>query len=487
MTKSLRLWPKLKNNLPNIIVFVFLCTMYYVLSTNLGRDALFDWDEGIYAELGRTLSSGRNLLVPSWNGAPWLEKPPGIAWVSALGIFLAGLPAQAGPTALGARLLMPLFAIYTLYTVYRIGAHLGNWRHGLIAAAVLSTFNLFLGRTRALNTDMPLLASVTTTILFLLKNRPAWWVALAVFGGVWFKGLAGLLSLIIALPLFVSKSKKYLLLTSYYLLLFLLPWHLYTYLRYGTEFSTPYFIEQVIRRATAQIEFHFETRWYYFNYLYQNLGLGVLLVSGFGALTLLLRRQHLFLLWWVFAPLLIFTLAKTRLFWYILPLYPALALLVSQAIASWQNSPKSKGIVSILALGISLQALLATSASVELGKSTATIPDRISAASQLKALSHGRLMALVPPSERLSEALLPEIARLSSSFRYGGMPSVVFYYQGPVQFFYNVDTFRAAWQEASTPTALVTRDDLDLIPGSFQIVVETPSYLGIQKGVYALR
>lgn len=481
MTKYLPLWLKQKNKLPQIIFGVFLVSLSYLLYSNLGRDALFDWDEGIYAELGRTLSSGHNLLVSSWNGAPWLEKPPGIAWVSALGIFLAG------PTALGARLLMPLFAIYTLYTVYRIAAHLGDWKHGLIAAGVLATFNLFLGRTRALNTDMPLLASVTTTILFLLENRPAWWVALAVFGGVWFKGIAGLLSLIIAFPLFLSKSKHYLLSTISYLLIFILPWHLYVYLRYGTEFSTPYFLEQVIRRATAQIEFHFETRWYYFNYLYENLGLGVLLVAGFGALTLLFQKKHLYLLWWSVAPLVIFTLAKTRLFWYILPIYPALAILISQAIATWQNSQKSRQIVSILAIGICFQAILATSASVELSKASAPLPDRVYVASQLGALGVDRLLVLVPPSERLSEALLPEVARLSSSFRYGGMPSVVFYYRGIVEFFYDVDDFRSVWQASASPTALVIRDDLALVPGPFQTVVETPSYLGIQKGVYALR
>jgi hypothetical protein len=83
--------------------------------------------------------------------------------------------------------------------------------------------------------------------------------------------------------------------------------------------------------------------------------------------------------------------------------------------------------------------------------------------------------------------LLPAVARLSSSFLYGGMPAVVFYYGGPVKFFYDVDAFRLYWLSQDTPLALIASDDKSLVPGSFQEVISTPTYLGIQKGIYALR
>jgi 4-amino-4-deoxy-L-arabinose transferase-like glycosyltransferase len=477
MKKSLVLPPKWVTKLGLLFAFSIMLVLYQ----RLGRDALFDWDEGIYAELGRSLLAKKNIFTAFWNGAPWLEKPPGIAWVSAIGIALAG------PSALGARLLMPLFAGYTLYIVYRIGTRLGSWKHGLLAAGVLATFNLFLGRTRAVNTDMPLLASITTTILFLLEKRPAWWVALAVAGGVWFKGIAGLLSVVIALPLLLKKSKKFLIHCALIILALIVPWHLYQYTKYGNEFLNPYFFEQVVRRVTVQIEFHFESRWYYLSYLYQNLGLGALLIAGLGAVSLFFKRKSLYLIWWVLAPLAIFTLAKTRLFWYILPIYPALALLIAEAIARWQQDKKSAMVITILALGTWAQALLLSSQSVEYSKTAAAPPDRIYIAQELGKLKTEKLVVLVPPSERLSEALLPEVARLSSSFRYGGMPSIVFYYAGPVEFFYDVDKFKAYWQEAQTPTALIAKDDEGHIPGSFNTVVSSPTYLGIQKGVYALR
>lgn len=489
MTKYSPLWLKLKNNFPQLLIATFLLIYYFVISRNLGRDGLFDWDEGIYAELGRQVIITKNILVTFWNGAPWLEKPPGIAWASAIGILVAG------PSSYGARLLMPLFAIYVLYVIYRIGTHLGSWKHGVIAAGVLASLNLFLGRTRAVNTDMALLASISTTILFLLENRPAWWVALSIFGGVWFKGIAGLLSVFIAIPLIITKNKKYIINLIIACAILILPWHIYVYLKYGQTFLTPYFFEQVVQRATAQIEFHFETRWYYFNYLFENLGLGVLLVSGLGAISAAHhfitsskdRTLYFTILWWTLAPLVIFTLAKTRLFWYILPIYPALALLISEAICRFQVGKTGKSVVAILALGVLAQAILVSSRSVELKKVSAPLPDRLFVAQSLGKLDKRDLAILVPPTERLSEALLPAVARLSSSFRYGGMPSVVFYYGGHVNFFYDVDAFRTYWQDSDFPLAIIAADDKGFVPGAYTELITTPTYLGIQKGVYALR
>ncbi|KKS80913.1 MAG: hypothetical protein UV55_C0026G0023 [Candidatus Gottesmanbacteria bacterium GW2011_GWC1_43_10] len=91
------------------------------------------------------------------------------------------------------------------------------------------------------------------------------------------------------------------------------------------------------------------------------------------------------------------------------------------------------------------------------------------------------LAVLVPPSERLAEALLPSFARLTSSFRYGGMPSVPFYYQGSVEFYYDVDKFRALWESNHSFISLIAQDDAKLVPPNYKILVTTPTYLGIAR------
>ncbi len=79
MNKFLHLAKKFLTNPSSWLIFAFLLALYYILMINLGRDALFDWDEGIYGELGRQVVARGELLTTYWNGAPWLEKPPGIA------------------------------------------------------------------------------------------------------------------------------------------------------------------------------------------------------------------------------------------------------------------------------------------------------------------------------------------------------------------------------------------------------------------------
>lgn len=470
-----------------ITISLFLILIFYILNLNLGRDYLFDWDEGIYAELGRQLVLRGELFTNYYNGLPWFEKPPGVSWITALGISLAG------DSAYGARLLFPLFAVYTLWSTYQIGVKVKSWQTGVIAAGLLATFNLFLGRTRAVNSDMPLLACINTVVLLLLYHKSSFLVALGVFAGVWFKGLAGLLTLIISLPLWFHQSKKFYILVSIFLLLFIMPWHLYSWLKYGSEFLTPYFYEQVLTRATAQIEFHFEPAWYYFHYLYENLGLGVIIIAMLGVLYLVkqvLQTRSLFsvqtlLLWWLFFPLALFTLAKTRLFWYILPIYPALSLVIAYFLTSIPSSKLGRQILTILAVATLFQGILTAYRSVEPVRVNAQIPDRLQVAYTLR--GQAPLLVLVPESERLAEALLPAAARLSSSFRYGGMPSFIFYYQGPVEFFYNVDTFNA--RALTHPYALmVARDDLPRLKFPLTIIAETPDYLGIKvKGIDAHR
>lgn len=481
MTKSKPSWLKLNIDYPAIFFGLFLIAIGFFLYSNLGRDGLFDWDEGIYGELGRQIVHTKNVLLTSWNGQPWLEKPPGVAWVAGIGIALVG------PTSLGARLLMPIFALYTLFVVYRIGKHLGGWKQGAIAAGVLAGLNLFLGRTRALNTDMPLLASIATTILFLLENRSVWWVGFSIFFGVWFKGIAGLMSLVIALPLIIIKPKRFIFQLLIALIVLIAPWHLYAYLQYGNDFLTPYFFEQVFRRATAQIEFHFESRWYYFNYLYENLGLGILLTASLGAITTIFKRKGLFLLWWTLIPLALFTLAKTRLFWYILPIYPAIALLISQAFDSFASLKSKPMIYSLIAIAVMLQGVMLTQRSVEYSKKSAILPDRLQIALALNKVETAKIHALVPKSERLSEALLPEVAKLSSSFRYGGMPSFVFYSQKEVVFYYDVDKFRQYWNTHEDAVALISVDDIPLLGTDYKELATSKTYLGIAREKYADR
>lgn len=472
------------------IALLVACLYAGILSLQLGRDYLFDWDESIYAELGRELLVQRDVLTPSWNGDLWLEKPPLIAWVTALGMGIKGV------TPLGARLFMPFVAALSLWGIYRLGRQLRGEVVGWLSLGFLGYFDLFLSRARVVNTDGLLLAAIIWSVYFALVGSSPWLLALTIALAVFAKGTAGLLALFIVAPLLFTKPKQYVLRVTCYVLLLTIPWHLYQLLVHQSAFYTPYFLEQVVRRATVPIEFHLESRWYYFRFLTENLGLGmtlgVLLGFGYSVWTILktkrLSRDDI-ALWWLVLPLGIFTLAKTRLSWYILPVYPALALLLAFAVTIVPSTlPKMKGIYLILTFGVVTQMFLHAYRYIEPSRTTSSLPPLTSVAQALSATPGTELAMLVSPSERVAQAILPAEQTISSSFRYGGAPAVVWYSGKHVRFYYNYDEFRRDTGLGVSDVLIVSRADLDKVSGPYRLSVETVDYLGYQKeNAYAQR
>lgn len=472
----------LKLNILTVVTGLFLFVTTLLLYHNLGRDYLYDWDESIYAQLG-VEQNLKTLITPTWNGSIWLEKPPLIAHVTALGNYLSRDP------ELGSRIFIPVFTLITLASVYVIGTHFGGVVSASIATIILAYFDLFIGRSRSVNTDILLLAGITLSAALILKNAKPYFLALALTLAVFAKGPAGLLAILITLPLFFTKDKKYFLLSAFYFLLYTLPWHVYQFFQNGADFYTPYLLEQVVRRATVPIEFHLESRWFYFEHLYRDLGVGILLPSVIGLMLATYQKKY-FLIWWILLPLGLFTIAKTRLSWYILPVYPALALGIGYLFAHLAKklNKKHAQLITILVVGAALQTLIHLGRTTEYQRGLATYPDHIKIASLLSEIPGESIAYLVSASERTAEAILPKDQRLSSSFRYGGAPSVVFYSKKHVAYYYNYDDFTADLSRGQHLLAVVTESDVDKVPPGYLLVAKVGNYYAYQKdALYANR
>ena len=473
----------MKNTLPWLhkLTLVALLTLGCLLYTGLGRDYLFEWDEAIYGELGREMVADHDLLTSHWNHELWLEKPPLISYATALGSKIVADP------ELGARLFMPVFALLTLYAVLRVGEYLGGTILGATAVGMLGYFNLFLSRARTVNSDGMLLAAISWTVWLALFGSSPWLVGLVAGLAVLAKGPAGLLSILIALPLLFNKPKKYLLLATCFFLLTVLPWHLYQLLVHGSAFYTPYFLEQVLRRATVPIEFHMESRWFYFIQLYQELGIGILLAATLGLI--FIRRSSLVLAVWALLPIALFTLAKTRLSWYILPAYPGIALLIGLVFSRLAQNYRAKTVTLVLVVGMLAQMLMTAYQYVAPTKATAPLPDHIVVAQALAKNPGDKIAYLVSSSERTAQAILPAEQAISSSFRYGGAPSVVFYSGKTVKYYYNYDNFTADLiTDPLLTLAITTPTDAVKVPPNFHPIVTTEGYIGFARGeIYAQR
>lgn len=318
----------------------------------LSANHLIPWDEAIYAKISKNMVLNNEYITMNWKtGVIWYEKPPLYMWLMAFSMKLLGF------TSLAARLPSAIFGFATVILVYIFGKKLFNRTAGFLAAFSLLTTLHFLYYSRQSMTDITNVFFITLALYlyWLAKNNDKlkYWVFSGISIGlaVMTKGVIGFLPLAIIglneLFLLVSKRQKLTMpLFKRYLVLFVtsvlifLPWHVEMYRRFGMPFINNYLGYHVLARATEAIEDKGQPWWWYFISIKVSMRIWfVALVLGlpwfFSTLLGLgnlkdkkLDSKFVFLFIWAVFTLVFFSVAKSKLVWYIIPIYPVLSLIV---------------------------------------------------------------------------------------------------------------------------------------------------------------
>jgi 4-amino-4-deoxy-L-arabinose transferase-like glycosyltransferase len=99
----------------------------------LGTVGFQDPDEGMYAEIAREMLASGDWIVPTFNGVPYIEKPPLMYWLT------AGALAVLGPSEFAARLWKVLPVLGAIAATWALGARLFSPRVGIVGAGILAT------------------------------------------------------------------------------------------------------------------------------------------------------------------------------------------------------------------------------------------------------------------------------------------------------------------------------------------------------------
>lgn len=176
-----------------------LCVVVSILAVLLcGARALWEPDEGRYAEAAREMARSGDLVVPRLSGEPHLTKPPMTYWATCLGILLFGC------NAFGARIALALAFVATSICVRAIAR---TWdfedASARVAQLIYLTSALPFAAGHILTSDTFLVFFQTLTVLAAHKVwaderhagrwRLTFWLALA--AGMLTKGPVGLLPL----------------------------------------------------------------------------------------------------------------------------------------------------------------------------------------------------------------------------------------------------------------------------------------------------
>ncbi|MGA2680434.1 MAG: PQQ-binding-like beta-propeller repeat protein [Candidatus Bathyarchaeia archaeon] len=335
-------WIQLHADAIFILAILAFSAIFFV---NLGSGVLQIADEQTYSQWAYHMVKTGDYLTPWADGAISfvIGKPPLLMWLMSISYQVFGV------TNFASRIWTAGFGALSLVLVFYLGKKLYNRPVGFMSALVLGTFITYDVFARYAMTDVPLTCFALASIYFfvLTEDRQNSFRG-AILSGIFF-GLAlmtkQIAALLIPLIIFVyliatRKSLRFIFTKTFTLfwsvgLLLFSPWLIYMAARFGNQFWHWYFIYADVTRSASTIEGHAAGYLFYLNYLaYHENWLWLALLPfaaglcAFGAFTKS-RKQDTLIFLWMAIVLFVFSFAQTKIYWYIMPVFPAFAVAIS--------------------------------------------------------------------------------------------------------------------------------------------------------------
>ena len=326
-------------------------------------------DETFYTQTAREMVRHGEWMTPYLFDQPQFEKPILLYWL----LRIAFIP--FGMTAFAARFFPALFGILGVVAVYGLArAGFGNEKKAFGAGLVLMSGVLYAGMAKTVFTDMIFSVLILCSLMFFFLSHCQVMgkragillcfvsAALAVLA----KGPLGFAipALAILLFLIIRRDMKYLFTREmlWGLILFLLiavPWYALMMAKYGRSFTDEFFINDHWRRV-LKAEHESNDTWFYYP-LWMVAGLFPWSLFVAAAVVWFGRRLkppadgfRVFLVCWIGAVLLSFQFAHSKLPSYILPLFPALALLPADFIWNDEEDRRTARVLHVLSVSTSV-------------------------------------------------------------------------------------------------------------------------------------
>lgn len=476
------------------LIFGFIVLGLCIRATN-HRGALFtDWDEGIYAEVADEMIQNGSYIYTTFNGEPWLDKPPVAGMLNAITFTLFPQHKE-----LASRLLMVVMASCLLGILYLLARRTTNyffssamssiaeWQRELIYFSPIFATALtpvFLDRAIRLNTDSIL--ALSWLGYFLVRESfvgKLGFIAL----GTWTKSIVGFYPMLFDIFTFSTAKQKSGRLFQYGLIIVVgLGWPILSYFRYGQYFIKAHIEDQLIKRVTVPIELHFGGRLFYPEFLWKELSFVLIIIvlayvviawdirkkiltqQGNNFLQKLLyffrsiELSHYLLLCAGIPFFALLTFAKSKIWWYALLVLPFFSLTIPYLFMRISHvAVRNMLLMSIMVF------FLYRFFPVTYGlKPITDVPEKLRVAQCVALLPGSDVLFMVNDQERRNRNVV-EAAQLqtSSSFTYGGSPAFVFYVNKRVDYFYRADEllkrlYISGAVDNSDAILVISREDL---------------------------
>jgi 4-amino-4-deoxy-L-arabinose transferase-like glycosyltransferase len=332
-----------------VVLLVALTLVMFFL--NLGGGYLWDIDEGMHAATSKDMVMTGDWVTPTFNGEPFFDKPPLFNWFAALAYLVLGF------TEFAARLPSALCGMGAVLLTYFFGRRMIGSGAAFLGAVALATSLEYFLMSRAVVHDMTLAFFVTLALFSFYRaydderrrTRSLMLFYVGIGFGILAKGPLGVvLPGVVIVPFLLLRRDLPFLRTmklgwgALIVTAISLPWYLLAGLGHDSFFGTfilnqnlGYFLSSESRHAKP------------FHYYIRVVVVGLLPWSFYLLLAVARRIRrpmqsgpaYLFVLLWFLCGFAFFSVASSKLPTYVLPLFPAAALLVGRLWKELTDAP----------------------------------------------------------------------------------------------------------------------------------------------------
>ncbi len=351
--------PSFEDRLYFGILFLFSLTVFF---TRLGSGGMANYDDCFYAEKAKEILQNQQWWILTFDHNPAFENPPLYMWLAAISykIFGVGVYAAKFPSA--------LMATLNVCLLYSLARFLFNPWVGRYAAFILTATYPFFKYGRHAMVDVTLTFFFVTALyclLLALRKNPIYFIpwGLCIGLAVLTKSVLGLFPLLISVLFLLATSQWRKIHKGYFLAGCLKAaivggsWYGIEYLSFGQAFLKTHFGWLIFQRG---FQYKGEPWFHHLSYLkdllifdwpwlpLEALGLIVMLRAGRWR-----NENILLILIWITAVIGVMSCMQTGVLWYIMPSFPALALVAAWALDRFLGERTKVNLGKVLA-GIGL-------------------------------------------------------------------------------------------------------------------------------------
>ncbi|HLB01405.1 MAG TPA: glycosyltransferase family 39 protein [Bacteroidota bacterium] len=346
-----------------------------LIFSKLGGDGIANYDDAFYAQKAKEIWQTGSWMTLHYAGAPAFENPPGFIWLVALSYKIFGV------NDFGAIFPSALFGVLTMVLVYFFGRSLFGAGTAPVAAFVMATTLYFIKYARHAMIDVTLSFFVTAALLAAWTAARsgrryflAWGTAVAVC--VLMKSVLGFFPALITVVFLVLTGRRRLLVDPWFLggsaiaLVLGCSWYLHEYLAFGEAFTNLHFRWLILQRGFESGQGPWYGHLDYLGDILKNYW-PWLPALAWGVVTLWSEARKgddraVLLLLWVSSFVIVMSMMQMRSSWYIMPVYPAAALICGRVIGGRISERfRERALIFVAATGV-LAAVAVNAAPVRL-------------------------------------------------------------------------------------------------------------------------